>query len=228
MVAAIHGDEPFGLKVLAHLRQIGDERITRQVGHPEAVAKRKEFIEDNLNRCFGPNTSDSKEARIAKHLLADIKKVNPDLIIDIHTCECKVGKSMVIPKIGKDLLDVARRLDMDYVIEGDDVVTKQALFGQNPAKSMVLEFGVGLRSDKLAEDIATRITDLLSNKPAPKKILKVYSNSRLIKVSEANGQKFENYKFSKKLNGYPYLVGNNTYTKYANYVGFMSEKEEIL
>ncbi len=228
VVAAIHGDEPFGLKVLAHLRELGDDRITRQVGHPEAVAKRKEFLETNLNRSFGPKIPDSKEGRIAKHLLADIKKVNPDLILDIHTCECGVGKSAVIPKLKPGLIDVAKHLGMEYVVEGDDVVTGQALFGQNPDKSMVLEFGVGLRSDRLAEQLARAINDLLNDQSAPKRKVKVYSKTRLVGVAEAEGENLENYKFNKKLQGYPYLVGKNTYPKYSDYVGFLAAKEETL
>lgn len=225
VVVAMHGDEPFGLKVLAHLRQLGDDRIVRQVGHPEAVAKRKEYLEDNLNRCFGPKAHDSKEARIAKHLLKDISKVKPDLIIDIHTAECAVGKSAVIAKLNKDLIEVACRLGVDYVIEGNKAVTSRTLFGQFPAKAILLEYGRGLRSDNLARSIAEQITALLGlAKPKAKRNLKVYSKTRTIKKAEANGLNLKNYTFNKKLGGYPYLVGKNTYQKYESFVGFLAQK----
>src|SRR4051794_22366141 len=91
VVAALHGDEPFGLKVLAQLRYRNERRqIVSKVGHPEAVAKRKEFIEVNLNRAFGPDAPDAKETWIAKFIMGNIAYHKPDLIIDIHTCECHV------------------------------------------------------------------------------------------------------------------------------------------
>lgn len=228
-VAALHGDEPFGLKVLAHLRQLGDDRIVRQVGHPEAVAKRKEYLEDNLNRCFGPKTPDSKEARVAKHILRDIAKVGPDLIIDIHTAECAVGKSAVIAKINPVLIEIARQLGVDYVIECDKGLASRTLFGQFPTRAILLEYGRGLRSDKLAHLIAERITALLSPiNPTTNRNLKVYSNTRIINKTEANGLKLRNYIFNRKLGGYPYLVGKNTYYKYESFVGFLAKEKTLL
>ncbi|OGL34689.1 hypothetical protein A3F65_03265 [Candidatus Saccharibacteria bacterium RIFCSPHIGHO2_12_FULL_47_16b] len=225
VVACLHGDEPFGLKVLAHLRQVGDERIIRQVGHPEALAKRKEFLEANLNRSFDPDAPPSKEARIAKHILRDIKTHQPDLILDIHTAECAVGKSAIICQINRQCLDIVKRLGMDYVFENVPSISRQNLVGQNPDKSIILEFGRGWRSDQLALSMAHKIADLLKDKPVPKKKLKVYSKTRCIENKEAAGLKLENYVFNKQLGGYPYLVGNNTYTEY---VGFLAQKETLL
>lgn len=224
-MAAIHGDEPFGLKILAQLRHLGGGRIIRQVGHPEAVAKRKEYLEANLNRCFGPDAPNSKERRIAEYILSDMKANAPDLIIDIHTCECRVGKSAIIAKLNQDLIEVVRRLDMDFLIEGDSEITPHTLFGQNPDKSIVLEFGRGLRTDRLAASVAKKIADLLedTSEKSLKKI-KIYSKTRRILKHEINGQELENYVYSKKLKGYPYLVGRNTYEKYENFVGFIAKK----
>lgn len=224
MIAALHGDEPFGLKILAHLRSSGNKQIIAEVGHPEAVAKRKEFLEANLNRSFGPKTPPSKEARIAQYILQEIKTHKPDLIIDLHTCECKVGKSAIIPKLNSDLINIAKRLSMDYVIEGVPSITKRALFGQYPHKSMVIELGRGYRSDVLAALLASKIAALLDNEneDLEKTPITVYSQSRIIKAHEAAGLQLQNYIYNQKLGGYPYLVGKNTYKQY---VGFLAKNE---
>ncbi len=221
VVVALHGDEPFGLKVIGHLRYLSNGQIVTQVGHPEALAKRKEFLETNLNRSFGPDAPPSKEARIAQHILRDIKAHKPDLIIDIHTAECVVGKSAIVCQIDSRLIDIIKKLRMDYVFECVASINRQNLIGQNPNKSIILEFGRGLRSDRLALSVAHKIAGLLKSEPLPKIKLKVYSKSRTIANKEAAGLKMKNYVFNQKLGGYPYLVGKNTYTEY---VGFLAQK----
>lgn len=227
VIAAMHGDEPFGLKIMGHLRHLGDGKIITKVGHPEAVAKRREFIETNLNRSFGPNIKPSKEARIAQHILEDIKSHDPDLIIDLHTCECKVGKSAIIAKEDPKLIKIAKRLSMEHVFIGVPSLSRVSLIGQYPAKTILLEFGIGLRSDKLAEDMANKIADLLNEKTEnlPDALIPVYSESRLIKKDEAGDMELVNYELNEKLGGYPYLVGKNTYGKYTNYIGFLAKKQ---
>ena len=230
VIAALHGDEPFGLKVLAQLREFNDDRIIRQVGHPEAVAKRKMYIETDLNRCFGRDCEPSKEAKIAQHLIEDIAKHNPDLIIDIHTCECKVGKSTIIPKYSKELIKISKLLKMDYVFVGVPQLIRLCLIGRYPRKAIIIELGQGRRSDALAESIAKRIVDLLQ----PEKVknvsgkVPVYSASQFIKTRDAVDLEMENYVFNKALGGYPYLVGKNTYSKYYDYTGFLAKKVEKL
>jgi succinylglutamate desuccinylase len=231
VVAALHGDEPFGLKVLANLRYFNENRqIVSKVGHPEAVAKRKEFVEQNLNRSFGKNAKPSKETQIAKFIMNNIAYHKPDLIIDIHTCECSVGKSVIIPQRSPELIEIAKRLTADYVFEGVDDLNRRSLLGQHPKKTIVVELGKGLRSDQLAETLAKAISELLNpNSPEnelPK--IKYYSKTKYLTKSVAKGLKLDNYKFNEKLKGYPYLVGRNTYAKQHDYVGFIAGKEEIL
>lgn len=228
VVAALHGDEPFGLKVLAHLRYRNEKRrIVSKVGHPEALAKRKEFIEQNLNRSFGSDAPPSKETQIAKFIMNNITYHKPDLIIDIHTCECSVGKSAIVSDRNPEIIKIAKRLDVDYVFEGVPDLNKRSLLGQHPKQTIVIELGRGLRSDKLAESIAASIAGLLNPSPPQDELpkLKYYSKSDYLTAKAAKGLKLENYRFNKKLKGYPYLVGQNTYTEY---VGFIAEKEEVL
>jgi succinylglutamate desuccinylase len=231
VVAALHGDEPFGLKVLANLRYFNENRqIVSKVGHPEAVAKRKEFVEINLNRAFGPDAPPSKETQIANFIKNNIAYHKPDLIIDIHTCECSVGKSVIICDRNPELIMLAKRLAVDYVFEGVPHLNKRSLLGQHPKKTLVIELGTGLRSDRLAETLAKSISELIKPSPPESELpmIKFYSKSKYLLAKDAKGQKLENYKFNNKLNGYPYLVGKNSYARYSDYVGFISAKEEIL
>lgn len=230
VVAALHGDEPFGLKILANLMYIDEKRVVSKVGHPEAVAKRREFLEANLNRCFASDAPPSKERQIAKFITSNIAYHKPDLILDVHTCECHVGKSAIIPSRNMNLINVAKLLGMDYVFEGVPDMTHKALLGQNPGKTMVIELGKGYRSDALAESLAQRIVGLLDTdlRAADALPIMFYSKSRYLRVKECKGLELKNYTYNKKLKGYPYLVGQNTYEKYLGYVGFISAKEEAL
>jgi len=223
VMAALHGDETFGLKIQSYLNQVNDIRINTAVGNPEAVAKRREYIESDLNRSFSINI-DTKETRLAKKILADIKRSKPDLIIDIHTCECDVGKVAILAQDDEWLITLARKLGMDQVVVMHNDLARQSLIGQNPNRSICLEFGSTYRSDKLAEKIASNIAGLLNGTSGySSNVTHVYHVVGTIDKSH-NTLDLKNYVFHSKLKGYPFLVGKNSYI---NYAGFLAKRKPL-
>ncbi len=84
VVACLHGDEKFGLKVLNGLKRlkINEGTLSLIIANPYAIKKNKRFIETDLNRSFPGKTSGSLEQQIAHILSPLIRK--QDAVIDLH------------------------------------------------------------------------------------------------------------------------------------------------
>lgn len=222
IVGALHGDEVFGLKVLGHLEYLSNPKIITKVGHPEAVAKRQEFLETDLNRSFDINVQ-SKEGIIAKSMVRDITRHQPDLILDIHTCEANVGKVGILARHNIHLVNLAQNLSMDQVVVMPRSISEIALLGQFPDKTIVLELGKNYRSDSLAQTLARNIASLCgTNMQSRSQDIDIYFVKRTIRRDEVGNLELTNYVFNENLGGYPFLVGKNSYIEYA---GFLASKK---
>ncbi len=223
VVACLHGEELFGLKIIAQLQALGAARVFTHIAHPEAIAKHTRYLDNDLNRSFGAQAKPSRETTIAQRLLADIAAARPDIVLDLHTSHGEVGKVAIVATSSPKLTSLAHRLGVQQVVVMPPNISKDSLIGQLPTKAMSLEFGTGLRSDKLARQLAESIAELQIPRNLQPTALPVYKVSRLIKNHEARGETLHNYVFNKTLNGYPFLVGKNTYQTFR---GFLAHKHQ--
>ena len=221
VIAAIHGDELFGLKIIGRIKKYFKNEILIRVGHPEAIAKRKKFIEEDLNRSFN-SKKQSVESQIAKDIKKEITNSVADLIIDIHTSIVSVGKVAIVAKHNPLTEYVAQALSMDVLVIMPKSLTKTALIGCFPNKSISIEFGRDNKSDTLASEIAKKIESLNFSKSK--------KNSNNLPIFQVYDQIDKNYKglstiknlvFNKELGGYPFLAGLNTYKSIG---GFLAKK----
>ena len=220
VIAGVHGNEKFGLKVLAELEARESRDITLRIAHPEAIAKNKRFIEEDLNRSFGSGRT-TIEGRIASRLRAEILASNPDLIIDLHTSTVDVGLVAITAQHNEFLSGVAKRLSIPRMAVMLDSIASQALIGQNPEKSLCIEVGAGLRSNRLARLLAERIHNLLSYQSVPQGKVEIYKIRRLISKRDAGKSRLVNYEYCPSLKGYPFLAGEKNYTDYS---GFLADR----
>ncbi len=220
VIAAMHGDELFGLKIIARLRAANNPRIVTYIGHPEAIAKKRRFLESDLNRSFSPHAKPTIETEVAQQILRDIAAHQPDVILDLHTSSGGVGKVGIAASTNKALVSLSARLGLEQIVSMPPKIAQDSLIGQYPANSLSVEFGVGHRSDRLAAATAQAIIELL-DRPLPASSLPQYLVERLIENHEAPGEELFNYQYNKTLDGYPFLVGKNTYSAYR---GFLAHK----
>jgi succinylglutamate desuccinylase len=223
VIAAQHGTETFGLKIIACLRELQSTQIVMCIAHPEAIAKKRLYIETDLNRSYQLDAHSSKEANIAQQIVADVNRVSPDLILDLHTARSKVGKVGIVASNRQELQAISQALSMEQVVVMPPAIHEASLIGQYPDRAISIEFGVGLRSDTLAKAIATRINTLVSCEftAVSEAQLPVYRVQRTIKKSEAKGTTFINYKLNEKVGGYPFLAAKNAYSDHA---GFLAQR----
>lgn len=224
VIAAQHGDEVFGLKILGRLQSRLDPRVVLRVGHPEAVAKRRRYIDHDLNRSFGSVSHRSLEHDLAAQIKQDIAAHRPDLILDLHTSRGTVGRVGIVANDAPQLGRIAARLGMQRVVVMPDHIANVSLIGQYPDRALSLEFGTGQRTDKLAKTTADAIAELvgttINDAPAP---LPQFTVERTIQLHEAPGETLQNYRYNPTLGGYPFLVGKNTYTTFR---GFLAHKQQ--
>jgi succinylglutamate desuccinylase len=226
VVACQHGDEAFGLNVLRHLKSYRNKNIITLIAHPEAVAKKIRFIESDINRSFGAFAEITLESQLANKIVLDIDEHNPDLIIDIHTSTVEVNEVAILAEPNKKVISFAKAIGVNYAAIMPESINQNTLIGQFRDRALSLEFGVGLRSDKLAADVAERINNLsLGRQANQKKTIKVLKIDRLIEKREAVDVELANYVYNEKLGGYPFLTGKDNYAEHAGFLAL--EASEI-
>jgi succinylglutamate desuccinylase len=220
VVAALHGDEPFGLKIIDELRRSNIKGIITQVGHPEAIAKGKRFLDQDLNRSFNSRNR-SIEVAIARNIKKEIEEHKADIILDIHTSVSDVGKIAIVARDYPLTKRIAGLLGMEAIVVIPKRLVDKSLIGCFPDKSISLEFGKTRLTDELAADIASKIKTLKLSHIQPAKQLPVFEVFAEIDKDFKGLENIKNLIFNKGLNGYPFLAGIDTYETIG---GFLAKK----
>lgn len=220
VVAALHGDELFGLKIIGRIKHIGKNNILTKVGHPEAIAKRKKYIDADLNRSF-QTQKNTTESIIAKNIKHELEQFEADLLIDIHTSITSMGNVAIAAKHSNLIEYVAKILGMEALVIMPKRLTKKSLIGCYPEKSISIEFGRHNRSDKLASKIANRIELLNISNQQNNNSLPVFEVFAEIEKKHKKIDKIKNLEYNKELGGYPFLASSKGYEKIG---GFLARK----
>lgn len=219
VVAGLHGDEVFGLKILGILDRSDSDNITTKVGHAEAIAKKKRFIQSDLNRSFGRSVT-TLESEVASKLSKNISVSNPDYIIDIHTSRSDVRAVAIVSLLTETNIYLAHELNAEAIVIMPSHLTETSLIGCMPDRSISLEFGANQRSDKLAIKTAQAIQGL-TGITVVKNILPIYAVVAKIPKNYKGLKGIKNLVLDEELGGYPFLAGMNTYPDFG---GFLAKK----
>lgn len=223
VIACQHGNELFGLRILARLAQHKNSGLYLKIGNLEAVSKRVRHIETDLNRSYGVTAEETAETILAGHITQEINEFDPDLILDLHTSIVDVGKVAILPNDTQFLRSVSHKLLMDRIAVMIEDVARKSLIGTFPDKAIALEFGKFSRSDKVAEQVSAAITSLLGQQMSDQadKNLEVYKVHRVVAKQEIADLQITNFDFNETLGGYPVLMGESNYDEIA---GFLAQK----
>ncbi len=222
IIAAQHGDEVFGLKIVGHMQRQKNDNCIFRVGHPEAVAKGVRCLQTDLNRSYGDGEH-SVERELASVIEQEIRSIKPDLIIDLHTSVSNVDKVAILAEASDQMIALAQFLGMTEVVILPKHLLKGSLIGTFGSNSIALEFGRGRRSDKLAKEAAAKIADLKDYRfDARYKVsIPVYRVTDTIDKTFKDLEGIQNLQFNEQLAGYPFLAGPNTYKHMG---GFLAQK----
>lgn len=217
VVCALHGNELFGLKIISKIQEDVSTDISTIIGHPEAIAKSKRYIDQDLNRCFGQE-GDAREIAIAEGIERRLRIYQPDIVLDIHTSISDVGNIAIVAEYNEQIAAIAAHLDMDAVVIMPEYLTSTSLIGIFPEKSISLEFGRSKRSDQLAHKVAEGIKTLKYSSPRKDRDLPVYEVYGTIDKSFNKLAGIKNLTFYEELQGYPFLAGVGTYETMGGFI----------
>lgn len=223
IVAAIHGDEPFGLKVLGKLRESDSAKsLQTLVAHPEAIAKRVRYIESDLNRSFN-SQNNTIEERLAHSIKKEVMQSNPDIVIDLHTSVSDCGATGIVTTYSPENHKLAEYCGMSCLVI---MPSSDAFIEQFSVPSVALELGRNLRSDKLANKLASRLASLAKNGiPKATPTIPVYEVHSIIPKTYEGLSTIRNLTYDTTLKGYPFLAGPDTYATIGGFL--LTESSQV-
>lgn len=216
----MHGDEVFGLKILGKLSEHLPGTLAVRVGHPEAIAKRRRYLETDLNRSFR-SEQQTIESSLANEITADIKRFAPDCIIDIHTSTSTMPTVGIAAKLTPTTLYAAQRLGMQALVIMPERIARNSLIGAFPDTALSIEYGKHQRSDVLAVTTAQHILSLAAAEQRPVLDIPIYHVTSTIAKDFHALDGIKNLSYNQELEGYPFLAGKNTYPDIG---GFLAQK----
>lgn len=228
MIAATHGNELLGVRLFHRLLQQRSallEHIDFIVGNPRAYATDKRFIETDLNRSYLSDGTSYEEQR-AREIEQYIIRVQPDIILDMHTTNCDQPSCLIVAGIENEWL--RRYLRASHI----DVILKvQPLNDITSLAPNVIGYEVSnVRiTNHLLDDIIHDLKCFVEGDGQSQRKYLYTMKDKIYKadITEADAAKFVNFEMH-RLGFVPILTGENSYKKQTNYLGFKSDAPEII
>lgn len=205
-IAATHGDETIGIKVLGQLEQGGMiKKDCSLIGNPKALLQQKRYCQADLNRVFpGEKQSRIYEERRAYEILKQTQGYRA--VVDIHGTNDKTGIFIIVSNPTPKNLALAKLFDVGNIVLWPP--TSNRAIG---SLSQFVKCGVGIecgpKNNNATREELTRILRRYLTGAQPK------SNKSYFKVYGKLGLNYKNMKlksFKKtKIGGeifYPLLV----------------------
>ena len=212
LVACMHGNEQFGLRVIEAIEKKSDLKsfVQMLIANEEAVADNKRFLEKDLNRAFGRTNGNSHEEKLAIQILPIIK--SSTYVLDIHTTTSKIdGMVPIVTNLDQQtrkVLNLCRSTQITWI---QKPLSEASLIGQ--VKSGVsLEFQEEYsRTTEALNETLDILTGLIENTHLPERERDIYHITHPAPSDLILPPQTLNYVFSETLQGYPFLVGERAY-----------------
>jgi succinylglutamate desuccinylase len=233
LIIWLHGDEMLGQRVgeyivaerpdlLEHVDYICGNVVAAQ--QDPAVR----YIDTDLNRSFNPAAEPKGyEEQRAQEILAKIRGVQYDYVLDLHTSTVEVDRFFLIDKRTKAIDEMIAASQVTRVIVMPEAIVQAALIGQ-AANAISIEYDREVaKKSGVAETIAL-IDDLISGQTQTRpQEREFFSVTRAIPKTEDPGAEAKNFELCKD-GYYPVLFGEDAYRRdpKAKYLGFAAERVE--
>lgn len=226
LLGSQHGDELLGDALYSHIKTSRQELlpfVEFVIGNLRAKKAGVRYIESDLNRSYTGGRKTYEERRAA-YLRQYIKEKEFGLVLDLHTTTCIQPPCLIAPGIHEAIAPFLRASSIDKVVLMRHSIVSTSLIGVcKEAISIEVnknELGAEL-VDSLCDDIARYLNQ--TKTPGKKTIYEI--NELLAKDVIDVGLLPDLRNFQKcKLGFYPVLVGENSYKKHTNYLGFKAHK----
>ena len=227
LLGSQHGDELLGEQLYAYIIKNNPEIsqfITYLVGNLRAYQKKVRYIESDLNRSYNGGTSTYEERR-ATRILNYIKKNNFDLVLDLHTTTCLQPPCFIIANITDDNCRFLRSSSIDIIIRMKPAIIASSLIGSY-SKAVSIEVSKSLINSCTLMNITKDIKRYIENVSTRDTTKNIYEISDFLQKGELSDEdiaKLRNFEYSPH-GFYPILVGEESYKKQSEYLGFKACK----
>lgn len=222
LLGSQHGNELLGEKLYAHIKNKRPDilpYVTHKNANLRARRQNVRYIESDLNRSYnGKNTT--YEERRARVILRYIQQQDFDLVLDLHTTTCKQIPCLITPGITPELQRFMRASSIETIVEMSHDIVKTSLIGVH-RKSISVEVNRREITSELLESLCDDLLRFIQNRAhgLPKKIYKIDDLLHKKSITSVQAKTLKNFEYS-PLGFYPVLVGENSYKKQTDYLGF--------
>lgn len=230
LLGSQHGNELLGQKLYKYINNKAPSLlpyVTYKVGNPRAHKQNIRYIDTDLNRSYGM-IKQTYESRRAKYLLRYINSNNFDLILDLHTTTCNQKPCFITPNISELHSNFIASSHINTVVQMKQEIAQVSLIGVCD-KAISVE----VNKDEVTDEFLANFCEDLQNYINQNFI---HTNNTLFVIDdflakkelpEAEVSKLRNFKKSSQ-GFYPILVGENSYKKQTNYLGFKAQTKKPL
>ena len=191
------------------------------IANPEARRNQTRYMESDLNRSYNGNNTTYEERR-ANEILSFINKGNFNLVLDLHTTTCKQPPCLITKSTDHPFIDTS---SIKHVVHMSHEIVRTSLIGvceqaisievnKNEAKKEAL-------LSKLCDDLELYLTEKSST--TPKLMYTVDSLLKKAEIPASDVAGLRNFHKS-KFGFYPILIGEDSYKKQTDYLGFKAYK----
>lgn len=221
IIGATHGNELLGVKLyqrLLYRRSPLLENIDFIVGNPRAFAQRKRYIERDLNRSYQGETNEYEVQRAQViHRYIDVTK--PDIVLDMHTTTCNQPSCIIVSNLeGTMKKRMLRASHLTNVLQvqpmGDILALGNNILGYEVSNRKIT---VALL-DEIIGDLQRFVDDMVGIRT--KKIYTIRGKIYKHEITLAQASTLVNFERHLALDYVPVLVGENSYKKQTDYLGF--------
>lgn len=147
IIYCLHGDEIVTEEIAKQLNK--DYGIKIILGNPKARKKEVRFIESDLNRSFGK--TGTYEAERALALSEELKQINDDLTIDLHTTTANMPPIGIITS--EEQLSLAGRLGIENLV----LMNKKFSTGGSLIENVDNSISIEIHADSASVETAKKI-----------------------------------------------------------------------
>lgn len=225
IIAASHGDELLGIKLYSRLLKTYSPLLEYTdfiIGNPRAYAAKKRYIDGDLNRSYGMEGNGYEQLR-ARKIQEYITCVQADIVLDMHTTNCVQPSCLIVTNLdGVEKRRFLRSSNIENVLKvapmGDITSLGSHIVGYEISNRYV-----PTELDSAIEDIARYVAN--ENGTPTKRLFEMQDKIYKSEIDESQIDTLVNFE-PHELGFVPVLVGENSYKKQTDYLGFKTSLPE--
>lgn len=219
LLGSQHGNELLGEYMYDYItlhRPDLKPHIDFLIGNPRARRQNVRLVESDMNRSFN-GQADTYEEQRAAEVLKYITKQEFDLVLDLHTTTCEQPPCIITASTSHQFINAT---SITHIVHMHHDTVKTSLIGVCP-RAISIEVNENNVNAEIADALCKDIERFISEKPsrANKQIYRVDGLLEKTEISADDVLQLRNFHKS-KFGFYPILVGENSYKKHTNYLGF--------